>query len=89
MYRLKVNLVQSTLALLALLVSVQASNCKCFPGDKCWPTPTEWTAFNKTLGGKLVATVPLAAPCHDDKWASYSEATCEALQANWTNPELQ
>ncbi|KAJ7823430.1 hypothetical protein B0H14DRAFT_2826767 [Mycena olivaceomarginata] len=47
-----------------------AASCKCFPGDACWPTAAEW----------LVATVPLAAACHDDQWAAYDNATCTALR---------
>ncbi|KAK3114359.1 hypothetical protein LTR53_007396 [Teratosphaeriaceae sp. CCFEE 6253] len=61
--------------------------CRCFPRDACWPTTADWTAFNKTIGGKLVATIPLAAPCHNDPYAAYSNATCSALQAGWLEPQ--
>ena len=40
-------------------------NCKCMPGDGCWPSTADWTALNSSLGGKLVATVPIGSPCHD------------------------
>ncbi|KAK5678744.1 hypothetical protein LTS10_009188 [Elasticomyces elasticus] len=66
-----------------------SSNCRCYPGDACWPTKADWTAFNKTIGGKLVATVPLAAPCHDDVYAAYNNATCTQLQAGWLEPQTQ
>jgi len=65
------------------------SSCRCYPGDKCWPTVKEWATFNKTIGGKLVATVPLAAPCHNDVWEPYNNATCAALQAAWLEPGTQ
>lgn len=55
--------------------------CKCFPGDACWPSEHEWSAFNRTVGGRLIKTVPLGSPCHDP---NYNEALCEELRATWT-----
>ncbi|KAK7750865.1 hypothetical protein SLS62_007264 [Diatrype stigma] len=66
-------------------------HCRCFPGDACWPSPAEWAAFNSTLGGRLIATVPLASPCHDDDFggaSSYDADRCAAIQSAWANPEL-
>jgi hypothetical protein len=85
------------LALLALTYSINAqysrnittSDCKCFPGDDCWPTVEEWSQFNATLNGRLIATVPLAAACHDDAWSSYNNATCAKLRSSWLDPETQ
>lgn len=83
------------LAALALAVNAQcteepsAGDCKCFPGDDCWPTVEEWSEFNSTIDGKLIATVPLAAPCHDDGFGSYDEAICAEMQASWLDPETQ
>ncbi|KAK1831166.1 FAD binding domain-protein [Podospora conica] len=59
------------------------SPCRCFPGDACWPTPNEWNRFNKTLGGKLVATVPVGAVCHDSSFGPYDAARCSALRETW------
>ncbi|KAJ7037227.1 FAD binding domain protein [Mycena alexandri] len=67
--------------------SLAAASCKCYPGDACWPTATEWSSLNTTVGGRLVATVPLAAACHDDQWARYDNTTCTALQNSWVDPE--
>ncbi|XP_055329706.1 uncharacterized protein LOC129582253 [Paramacrobiotus metropolitanus] len=51
--------------LLLLWTPVQASvQCRCFPGDACWPSADEWSALNVTLGGKLIVTVPTAHPCY-------------------------
>lgn len=85
------------LALLALTCTINAhrnetvatSNCKCFPGDDCWPTVKEWSDFNATVNGRLVATVPLAAACHDDVWSSYNNATCAKMRNSWLDPETQ
>jgi len=85
-----------SLALLATLSpAVQAvecekrdAECKCFPGDACWPSSSTWSSLNETVNGKLIATVPLAAVCHDGSnthpdWPAYDEAACAALQARW------
>lgn len=92
-----ITLRRSVLALLASVWSVSArcnepvntSNCKCFPGDECWPTAEEWSDFNATVGGRLIATVPLAAACHDNAWGSYDNATCVTLRNSWLDPETQ
>ena len=62
------------------------ASCKCFPSDPCWPSESVWNAFNTTLEGKLIKTVPLASPCHDP---TYSAEECEALRNGWLDPETQ
>lgn len=62
------------------------ANCKCFPGDACWPRPDEWSRLNKTVDGRLIATVPLGSPCHDP---SYEEAQCARLQKEWLYSSVQ
>lgn len=75
------------------LLAVQAharlgerSTCYCFPGDKCWPASPAWASLNSTVGGRLIATVPIGSPCHDP---NYDAAACSALQSQWGAPELQ
>ncbi|KAF4427081.1 FAD-linked oxidoreductase sor8 [Colletotrichum fructicola] len=63
------------------------ATCRCFPGDDCWPTAAEWDAFNTTVGGRLIATVPIGAVCHDSSFGSYDEAKCTALQNAWGQSE--
>jgi len=60
--------------------------CRCFPGDACWPSEKEWSSFNSTVGGKLVKTIPVASVCHDPH---YDAAACEALRAVWLDPDTQ
>ncbi|KAK8017236.1 hypothetical protein PG991_008312 [Apiospora marii] len=62
-----------------------ASSCKCFPGDACWPSVADWSGLNATVGGRLVKTVPLGAPCHDP---SYDEAACKHVQSEWHWEEI-
>lgn len=63
-----------------------SAGCKCFPGDACWPSETDWASLNKTVGGRLVATVPLGQPCHDP---TYDEELCANLRERWLDADLQ
>ncbi|KJZ74985.1 hypothetical protein HIM_05471 [Hirsutella minnesotensis 3608] len=58
-------------------------DCKCLPQDECWPDQEEWAQFNATVGGRLVATTPLASPCHDP---NYDEKACAELRKEWVYP---
>lgn len=69
--------------------STNGSDCRCFPGDACWPSTDEWNSLNKTVNGRLIATIPLAAACHDDQYVAYDSERCAKLQNNWLNPETQ
>lgn len=63
-----------------------ASSRRCLPGDVCWPTAQEWAQLNATVEGRLIATVPLGAPCHDPQ---YNEMQCAALRNDWVLPQTQ
>jgi hypothetical protein len=84
------NLLAATLAFAFLSVSQVAVSprapCRCLPGDSCWPSAQDWSRLNGTVEGRLVATVPLAAPCHDPM---YSSAECLNIKNLWTFPNLQ
>lgn len=62
------------------------SNCRYLPGDANWPSPRDWATLNSTVGGKLIQTVPLAAPCHDP---TYNQEVCTQYQALWAFPNYQ
>lgn len=62
------------------------SSCRYLPSDAGWPSLAEWNQFNSTVGGRLVATVPLGSPCHDP---TYVAAECASLQSQWLEPQLQ
>ncbi len=40
------------------------SLCRNLPGDPLFPTDAQWVAYNKTIGGRLLAVVPSAEFCH-------------------------
>ncbi|KAF1953554.1 FAD binding domain protein [Byssothecium circinans] len=47
-----------------------------------------WKTFNKTLGGKLIKTVPIGAICHTNQsFVPYDAAKCAELQAHWTEAD--
>ncbi|KAL4922780.1 hypothetical protein BDW62DRAFT_196784 [Aspergillus aurantiobrunneus] len=77
------------LNLLTGLLALSPANadlaCRCMPGDDCWPSPSTWLQFNESVDGRLIATVPLGTPCHGD---TYNAAECDALSAEWTQPDL-
>lgn len=72
----------STVAALVASFStaLASSNCHCFPGDSCWPSTTAWNSLNSTVGGRLIATVPIGTPCHDP---TYNATECATLQSEW------
>ncbi|KAK1999626.1 FAD binding domain-containing protein [Colletotrichum falcatum] len=59
--------------------------CKYLPGDAGWPSADAWARLNETVGGRLVATVPLGSPCHGD---AYDAAECARLQDAWLYSEV-
>ncbi|KAK4206717.1 FAD-binding domain-containing protein [Rhypophila decipiens] len=83
-----VRLLSSVVLSVAILSQFVESNpaphtgrqCRAVPGGPGWPSADRWVALNSTVGGRLIAPVPPAAPCHADQ-ASYNETTCTNLKA--------
>ncbi|KAG8670554.1 hypothetical protein FPOAC2_09917 [Fusarium poae] len=74
------HFIVSLLALATNSGVAATESCKCFPGDSCWPSDAEWSRLNNTVGGRLVATLPLGSPCHDP---NYNAEECKNLQNEW------
>lgn len=76
------------LLLLALTyTAVAQGSCQSgrnIPGDNGWPAPAEWTSLNETVGGRLIATPPLAIVCHTEGLGLYDEVACAALKGSGT-----
>ncbi|OLN97221.1 putative FAD-linked oxidoreductase-like protein 3 [Colletotrichum chlorophyti] len=62
-----------------------AASCKYLPGDAGWPSAETWAQLNETVGGRLVATVPLGSPCHGE---AYNQTECARLQDAWLYSEV-
>ncbi|KAK6082379.1 long-chain-fatty-acid-CoA ligase [Seiridium cupressi] len=57
--------------------------CRVLPGDAAWPPKNHWDGLNTTVNGRLIASVPLGAACHDPH---YNEERCNYLRKNWAYP---
>lgn len=83
------RLLQSAALFSLQITSTATKRCRCFPGDACWPSNASWNSLNQTVGGRLIATTPLAAPCHFDAFAQYNGSACKSLQEAWFWPRIQ
>ncbi|KAG0160614.1 hypothetical protein PDIDSM_8144 [Penicillium digitatum] len=71
-------------SLVTLAAPALALDCHCLPSDSCWPAPSVWASLNGTVGGRLVATIPIGSPCHEP---NYDAVACAVLKKSWTTPE--
>ncbi|GME30197.1 putative FAD binding domain protein [Neofusicoccum parvum] len=83
MDRISRALVLAACALGGVALADNSTDCKCIPGDACWPSTAEWSQLNQTVGGKLISNKPLAHVCHDP---DYDEAACDVLKEEWVWP---
>ncbi|KAF2850140.1 FAD/FMN-containing isoamyl alcohol oxidase-like protein MreA [Plenodomus tracheiphilus IPT5] len=65
----------------------QNGSCKTFPGDWDYPLPSVWSLFDAFLGGALIKTTPVAAPCYKSSGV-YDAAKCADISARFTAAEL-
>ncbi|EGC44961.1 FAD binding domain-containing protein [Histoplasma capsulatum var. duboisii H88] len=74
----------SCAALYLCSVSAKATplDCKCGPGDACWPSAREWQALNSTIDGKLIRAIPPASVCYKSQ-PTYDAAACSSILAQW------
>jgi hypothetical protein len=79
------NMVHVGVLLSSLSIGL-AQSCRYLPGDIEWPTIAHWKALNATVGGRLIATVPLGSPCHDP---TYDAAKCAFYQSQWQSEPIQ
>jgi FAD/FMN-containing dehydrogenase len=57
------------------------------PTDACWPSKATWSSLNTTVGGQLIASVPIAISCYPGPLQN--AAQCEAVDEGWTSPYFQ
>lgn len=55
---------------------------RCTAHDSCWPSLAEWSSFNASVGGRLIASRPTAAVCHDP---TYTATLCKEAIDHWTS----
>lgn len=92
----RILLTASVVAIIAIGVRTflppSSTSCRVIPGDASWPSADEWAAFNTTVGGKLIAAIPIGAPCHrvfsnGSSISTYNQEQCDALRNVWYFPE--
>ncbi|KAK7442798.1 hypothetical protein VKT23_016043 [Stygiomarasmius scandens] len=59
--------------------------CKALPGDADWPSLDTWNAFNASVDGRLIRTVPIATPCHNP---TFDGEQCQFVRDNWHEVSL-
>lgn len=62
----------------------KTESCRYLPGDPQWPTKETWDQLNNTIGGKLIAGVPLGQSCYAP---SLDAAACAKVQEKWVLTE--
>lgn len=67
----------------------EPGSCKTFPGDEDWPLDEDWGVFDRLLGGALISTVPVAAPCYNSEWGPKDLAKCNDVINRFGTPPLQ
>ena len=55
---------------------------RCAFGDPCWPDAPTWRAFNDSMSGRLIQSVPSAAVCHEK---NFDEGLCKVAKTEWKN----
>ncbi|PVH92519.1 FAD-binding domain-containing protein [Periconia macrospinosa] len=92
----RILLTSSIAVIFAIVVRVSLSpspsQCRVIPRDAAWPSTDGWDSFNTSVGGKLIATIPIGAPCHQifssgSNISTYDQAQCDALRNTWFFPE--
>jgi hypothetical protein len=70
--------------------ALSSGQCKAFPGDSNYPKEWVWSIFDLLLGGALIKTTPIAAPCYKKSaWDNYDEMKCADISARFTTADLQ
>ena len=70
------------LSLFPLALGASPHRCKVVPDSPDWPTQRDWTAFNESLGGRLLQPAPPGAVCHPGQ-RGYGEQQCADVAAAW------
>lgn len=61
--------------------------CKTIPGSDGWPSVDAWTAFNQSIGGRLIKPTPPGAVCHPEH-AAFDASQCPIVQTGWFGEPL-
>ncbi|KIJ49487.1 hypothetical protein M422DRAFT_160609 [Sphaerobolus stellatus SS14] len=62
-----------------------AELCRSLPSDPTWPSNSTWSAFNASVDGRLIRTVPIGSPCHNP---TFNAEKCEYIRDHWRETAL-
>ncbi|KAF2016338.1 FAD-binding domain-containing protein [Aaosphaeria arxii CBS 175.79] len=71
----------------ASAISNTTQDCKCVPGDSCWPSTSDFSALNDTLSGHLIQAIPPASVCYQSE-PNYDEAACNQILSSWFSSDF-
>jgi hypothetical protein len=60
--------------------------CKTTPESPDWPTSSTWSAFNQSIGGRLIQPRAPAAACHPDQ-PEYNVGSCAQIVNSWNSSQ--
>lgn len=69
--------------------SGSGAECKAFPGSDDWPSDQAWSDFDQAVGGALIKTIPLAAPCYNSWPEQRDPEKCAEVIQLWNKPLYQ
>ncbi|KAJ5370261.1 uncharacterized protein N7496_006353 [Penicillium cataractarum] len=59
------------------------AKCKSTPQSEAWPSHDDWGALNKSIGGCLIRTAPVASSCYDGNPYN-SPHNCTKVKEQWS-----
>ena len=78
---------QSLYSLLTFHFAAGFTGCKNKPGSAGWPQIDQWNALNRTVGGRLIKTVPPGGVCHAGQ-PNYNAAACNLTAGAWLTEDF-
>lgn len=69
--------------------TLAAQQCRCQPGESCWPSASTFASFEKNLTNPLIPLQPVLTVCHPANSSSYSQSACDAVQAVYNTPQYR
>ncbi|KAF5352996.1 hypothetical protein D9758_007905 [Tetrapyrgos nigripes] len=66
-------------------ISTRLPVCRALPEDKDWPSLATWDAFNASVDGRLIRTVPIGSPCHNP---TFDAEQCQFVRDHWHEVSL-
>ncbi len=57
------------------------------PGQSCWPSESQWNAFNRRVAGQLIKTAPIARSCYSGP--EQDAKRCDYIDKMWSDQDFQ